>query len=146
MNEPAAATIWLYNVLKAHSPLLALVSTRIYPDIAPGKSTYPLIVSTLRSSRNTSPLGQNRLLRAQTIVTFNVLAVTDEGDKTSAADEIAHYIDAALSDAEESVTLHGQTYSISIGEKEEDIRTYTVEDGRRYNRVGAAYQVVVSPQ
>ncbi|MCB1900820.1 MAG: DUF3168 domain-containing protein, partial [Rhodocyclaceae bacterium] len=34
----------LYEILTAHSPLTALVATRIYPDAMPANTTYPAIV------------------------------------------------------------------------------------------------------
>lgn len=94
----------LYEILTAHAPLAALVSTRIYPDAMPENTTYPAIVFARAS---TEPIVMLSGVADGELATLTV----ESWSKTrSAAADVADAVQSALQVELESIETATAVY------------------------------------
>ena len=109
----------LYEILTAHSPLTALVSTRIYPDAMPANTTYPAIVF---SRSSTEPIvmlsgSADGELATLTIEAWSPTrsASADVADAVQAALQVElESIDTAVSLYDPELDLHGISMTCTL--------------------------------
>jgi hypothetical protein len=137
MNELLVADSWLYSTLLATPEVAALVSTRIYSEIAPPKATFPYLIFTMVTTSD--------------IQSFNatVIGATAMYDIRFVA-EAKTFMPA--NDAYEALhdQLHRKTLSVPNGNIISCVRTATIRfaeaeesSGAQYRHLGGTYRIQV---
>lgn len=95
----------VYSALSGHAPLVALVSTRIYPDAMPEKTIYPAVVY---SRSATEPI---RTIHGSIVASaFIDLSVSCWGKTRTQADAVADAAIDALEAAKQNWTARSAGY------------------------------------
>lgn len=135
-KEMLAAAAWLYSKLAADSALTAVVSTRIYNEVAPQNATYPLVVYQMQSAVDLPAAGGGRILtNSQWLVRAISTAPTFGGDLATAATRI----DVVLQAAEGSVT---DGYVVACV-RSRVFQMVESDSGVQYRHLGGFYEIAV---
>lgn len=135
--EVTEAKRWIYETLKADAQLVAVVGTRIYPDIAPQGKPRPYLIFNFQGGVDVSGLGTARL---QTNPLFQVRIVTD-----GAPNDAARTADARLDEVlQNSSADTSNGYMFSARREMPVDRPEFDADNNRYHNLGGLYRLYVS--
>lgn len=141
MNEVQAGALHLYAKLSGAAAVTALVSTRIYDDVAPQGATLPYLRYHLPTpAQDTLATLAHRLLSTQR---WTVLAWAESGSYAE-ADAIALAADNALHQTTGSQVISAVTYTILGCYRRSSVRFTQLNAGRTIRVVGGTYDVLVT--
>lgn len=141
VNEEQAAEKFIYSKLSGSAALVALVSDRMYPSLAPEGTVRPFVTWNIQFAHSVHSAGSD--VRILTLPLIMVQGVAD-GTSYAPVDAIVSAIDAALTDADLDVTFGGVTYHIQGCRREEPVRYLEVVEGRRVWHAGGVYRLFIS--
>lgn len=134
MAEVTTVDTWIYGTLSVDAGLLALVSTRIYLDVAPEGASFPFVVFQLQTpERDLVTLGARRVWSTGMWLVRGV----DKATSFTTLKSIEARIDALLHGVSGSVT--GGTVYESV--REMPFRLTEVVDRVRYLHLGGIYRI-----
>ncbi|HEY3281393.1 MAG TPA: hypothetical protein VGN26_03900 [Armatimonadota bacterium] len=141
-NELLGAERWLYAKLTADTTLQGLIGSRIYSDVAPNGSSYPLIILSNNSEQDVVGAAGDRLL-ARPLYLVNL--VTNTGS-VAVYEQLINRIDEVLTlTVPEVVTLGSKTYTILSCVRERTVRYAQVEDKTDLRYIGGLYRLDIAP-
>ncbi len=138
VNELGATFGYIYDLLANDSAIIALVSDRIFRDIAPPTATLPYITFSLISSPDRNAIGARRRLFTRPLLLVKGMT---EGTDERPADLIASAIDNALMGQNDLAPSDGIA---KLGVfREQPIAYVEEEQGVQYRHVGGNYRIFV---
>jgi len=129
--ESVSVDQWIYALLSGDTPLTALISTRIYSEIAPETAIYPLVIYRATTMHDWLELGG---VRGVVQPTYDVFAV-DQTESYLVVKPIADRLDALLHRA--TGTADGVIIYQCLRQREHRTKGYT--NGRGYCQLGGTY-------
>lgn len=131
---------WLYATLAADSALAALVggpgSPRIFSELAPSGSAFPLVLFTLQSS--TDVVGATESTRIMIDAVYAVTAIAETGTWVGDLQDIADRIDAALHSSVGGIV---DSTTVFTSHRIQGLRLLEERDGRQFRRLGGIYRI-----
>ena len=133
--ETALADTWIESQLSGSTAVTAIVSTRIYPDVAPPDASYPFIVYSLVSPDDVRGVSSQRIMSS----TIYLVKATALSPNFNALSPVAEAIDAALDKQSGPVT--GGT--VLMCARQRPHRQAETTDGKTYRHLGGEYLIQV---
>lgn len=139
-NELPAAAKWLYGKLIGDAALTALVSNRVYADVAPTGAAFPYVVFSITGVSDLQAMGPDR---AAVTVTMVVRAVT-QGSSTVALEPVASRVDELLQvKTPTTVSLGGRTYNLLSCARQTALAYPETVEGKPYRHLGGLYVMMI---
>jgi len=137
MIETTRVDAWLHTTLSASSPLVALVSTRIYGYVAPQGTTGNMVVYNWQGGSDLNTVGSYRALVNGL---WQVKAIT-QSNSFAAAKAIMDIVDDTLHRASGSVS----DALILACVRQAPVQYVEVTNGIQYRHLGGIYRIQVDP-
>jgi hypothetical protein len=138
MNELSGVGEFIYSKLAADSAFVALVGTKVYPDVAPQGTAHPFVIHQFLSAQDRGGVGERTRIFTRPV--FLIKAVTLAGNYAQ-ADQIADRIDEVFL-GQKGTAESGQLI-IQGCHRIQPIRYSEIISGVRYNHCGGQYRFFV---
>lgn len=135
MSELTRVAEWIVTTLAADSTIAAFVDDRIFRDLAPEGTEYPLILFSYQGAVDSQGVGTARI---QTRALYQI-ALIEKGFLTDDGDAVEQRIDALIGRAT-AETLNGYAFE---GRRQYPISFTELTSGVRFTKTGGLYQIDV---
>jgi hypothetical protein len=135
-----AAENRLYARLSGDAAVAGLVGARIYASLASQGASFPLVLFNYQGGQDLHAVGSGGRIWTRSL--YLVKAVCEGGSYGPAA-AIAGALDAALEGYEDTVTLSGVAYHVSVAGRETPVRYTEGSEGKIYRHSGGIYRLLV---